>query len=153
MRAVAAAAALSLALVAAYLALGGASYAPAKVADPCASRDWRDPGELSEVAEQIVLSALDGAACELGATREDVVLAFENRDELDRFAQEHGVGEQELEELLRRGLVRAVDDAEQAGALAAQVADGLRGLVRRIPFETLLELPGFLPALGNILPP
>jgi hypothetical protein len=57
MRAVAAAAAVSLALVAAYLALGGASYAPAKVADPCASRDWRDPGGLSEVAEQIVLSA------------------------------------------------------------------------------------------------
>jgi hypothetical protein len=152
MRAVAAAAAVSLALVAAYLALGGASYAPAKVADPCASRDWRDPGGLSEVAEQIVLSALDGAACELGVTREDVVLAFENRDELDRFAREHGVGDQELEELLRRGLVRAVDDAEQADALAPPVADGLRALVRRIPFETLLELPGFLPALGNILP-
>jgi hypothetical protein len=152
MRAVAAAAAVSLALVAAYLALGGASYAPAKVADPCASRDWRDPGGLSEVAEQIVLSALDGAACELGVTREDVVLAFENRDELDRFARVHGVGDQELEELLRRGLVRAVDDAEQADALAPPVADGLRALVRRIPFETLLELPGFLPALGNILP-
>jgi hypothetical protein len=62
------------------------------------------------------------------------------------------VGDQELEELLRRGLVRAVDDAEQADALAPPVADGLRALVRRIPFETLLELPGFLPALGNILP-
>ena len=152
MRAVAAAAAVSLALVAAYLALGGASYAPAKVADPCEARDWREPSGLSEVAEQIVLSALDGAACELGVTREEVVLAFENRDELDRFAQEHGVGDQELEELLRRGLVRAVDDAEQADALAPPVADGLRALVRRIPFETLLELPGFLPALGNIIP-
>ena len=40
MRAVAAAAGVSLALVAAYLALGGASYAPAQDADPCASRDW-----------------------------------------------------------------------------------------------------------------
>ena len=94
----------------------------------------------------------DGAACELGATREEVVLAFENRDELDRFAQEHGIEEEELEEILRRGLVRAVDDAEQADALSPPVADGLRALVRRIPFETILELPGFLPALGNILP-
>ncbi len=49
-----------------YLALGGATYEPAAVADPCAARDWRDPDGLSEVLEQIVLSALDGAACELG---------------------------------------------------------------------------------------
>lgn len=152
MRVVAFALAISVALVASYLALGGASYAPAKVADPCESRDWREPSGLSEVAEQIVLSALDGAACELGATREEVVLAFENRDELDRFAQKHGIEDEELEELLRRGLVRAVDDAEQADALSPTVADGLRALVRRIPLETILELPGFLPALGNILP-
>jgi hypothetical protein len=152
MRAVLSALAVSVALVAAYLALGGASYAPAKVADPCEPRDWRDPSGLSEVAEQIVLSALDGTACELGTSREAVVLAFENRDELERFAQEHRVGERELEELVRSGLVRAIDDAEQADALAAPVADGLRGLVRRIPVETLLDLPGFLPALGSIIP-
>ncbi|MGH3063425.1 MAG: hypothetical protein ACRDMK_03720 [Gaiellaceae bacterium] len=149
MRAVAAAAAVSLALVAAYLALGGASYTPAKVADPCASRDWRDPSGLSEVAEQIVLSALDGAACELGATREDVVLAFENRGELDRFAREHGVGEDELDDVVRSGLLRAIDDAEQAEALDTGIADRLRSVVRRIPVRSLL---GLLPALERIIP-
>lgn len=151
MRAVVSALAVSLALVAAYLALGGASYAPAKVTDPCEPRDWRAPSGLAEVAEQIVLSALDGAACELGTTREAVVLAFENRDELERFAQEHGVGDRELEELARSGLVRAIGDAEQAGALTAPDADGLRELVRRIPIEALLDLPGFLPALESII--
>ena len=152
MRAVVSALAVSVALVAAYLALGGASYAPAKVADPCEARDWRaPPSGLPEVAEQIVLSALDGAACELGTTREEVVLAFENRDTLEGFAQEHGVGVRELEELARSGLVRAVADAEQAGALTESVADGLRELVRRIPIETLLDLPGFLPALESLI--
>jgi hypothetical protein len=149
MRAVAAAAALSLALVAAYLALGGASYAPAKVADPCAPRDWRNPGGLSEVAEQIVLSALDGAACELGASREEVVLAFDSRDELERFAAEHGIGNEELEELVRTGLLRAIADAERADALSMGLADRLRGVVRGLPVRSLL---GLLPALERILP-
>lgn len=149
MRAVAAAAAVSLALVAAYLALGGASYAPAKVADPCASRDWRDPSGLSEVAEQIVLSALDGAACELRVSREDVVLAFDSRDELERFAREHGIGDDELEEVVRSGLLRAIDDAERAQALNTRIADQLRNVVRRIPVRSLL---GLLPALERIVP-
>ena len=149
MRAVAAAAAVSLALVAAYLALGGASYAPAKVADPCASRDWRDPGGLSEVAEQIVLSALDGAACELGASREDVVLAFDSRDELERFARQHGIDDDELDEVVRSGLLRAIDDAEQAEALDSGIADQLRSVVRRISVGSLL---GLLPALERIIP-
>lgn len=148
MRAVAAAAALSLALVAAYLALGGASYAPAKVADPCASRDWRDPSGLTEVAEQIVLSALDGAACELRASREEVVLAFDSRDELERFAREHGIDDEELEELVRSGLLRAIADAERADALSMALADRLRGAVRRISVRSLL---GLLPALERIL--
>ncbi|MDF2696964.1 MAG: hypothetical protein K0S65_5347 [Labilithrix sp.] len=148
MRAVVAAAALSLALVAAYLALGGASYAPAKVADPCASRDWRDPSGLSEVAEQIVLSALDGAACELRASREEVVLAFDSRDELERFAREHGIDDEELEELVRSGLLRAIADAERADALSMALADRLRGAVRRISVRSLL---GLLPALERII--
>jgi hypothetical protein len=148
MRAVAAAAALSLALVAAYLALGGASYAPAKVADPCASRDWRDPSGLTEVAEQIVLSALDGAACELRASREEVVLAFDSRDELERFAREHGIDDEELEELVRSGLLRAIADAERADALSMALADRLRGAVRRISVRSLL---GLLPALERII--
>ena len=148
MRAVAAAVALSLALVASYLALGGASYAPAKVADPCASRDWRDPSGLSEVAEQIVLSALDGAACGLGASREEVVLAFDSREELERFTQEHGIDDEELEELVRSGLLRAIADAERADALSLALADRLRGAVRRISVRSLLAL---LPALERII--
>jgi hypothetical protein len=149
MRAVAAAAAVSLALVAAYLALGGASYAPANVADPCAPRDWRDPSGLSEVAEQIVLSALDGAACELRVSREDIVLAFDSRDELERFAREHGIGDDELEEVVRSGLLRAIDDAERAQALNTGIADQLRNVVRRIPVRSLL---GLLPALERLVP-
>jgi hypothetical protein len=147
MRAMAVATGAAAALVVFYLALGGASYAPAEVADPCASRDWREPDGFQEVAEQIVLSALDGAACEVGVSREEMVLAFESRDSLERFAEEHDISEEELEALLRSGLERAIDDAEQADALDPTIASLLRSVVDRIPVDEVLELldqlPGF----------
>lgn len=147
MRAIGLAAAVAVGLVVAYLALGGASYAPAKVADPCSARDWRDPGGLEEVAEQIVLSGLDGAACELGVSREDIVLAFGSRESRERFAREHGISDAELEELVRSGLVRAVDDAEQADALNSTIADLLRDVVSRVPVDEVLDLLDRLPGL------
>ncbi|HEU6444709.1 MAG TPA: hypothetical protein VFL61_06600 [Gaiellaceae bacterium] len=145
MRAIGVSIVASVALVGAYLALGGASYAPAKVADPCATREWRDPGDFQRVAEQIVLSALDGAACELEVSREEIVLAFESRASLERFAREQGIEEDELADLARSGLLRAVDDAEEAGSLSPTIADLLRELARRIPISQLLELPDLLP--------
>jgi hypothetical protein len=147
MRAIVWAAAASLALIGVYLALGGASYAPARVADPCAPRDWRNPEGLQQTAEQIVLSALDGAACKLHVTREDMVLAFSSRASLARFARQHHVSTQQLDELVRAGLMRSIDDAENAGALNSTVADLLRGLVRRFPIEQLIELLQQLPGL------
>jgi hypothetical protein len=147
MRALAWAAAASAALVVLYLALGGASYAPAKVADPCAARDWREPQGFEEVAEQIVLSALDGAACELHVSREEMVLALANQDSRERFAREHGISNERLEQLLRVGLLRAIDDAEQADAIGSTVAGLLRGIVMRIPVDELLDLLEQLPRL------
>jgi hypothetical protein len=145
MRAIGWAIAASVGLVVVYLALGGASYAPAKVADPCAPREWRDPGGFQAVAEQIVLSALDGAACELGVSREEIVLAFASRESLQQFSRAQGVGREDMEELARSGLVRAIDDAEQADALDPTVADLLRGLARRIPVSEVLDLLELFP--------
>jgi hypothetical protein len=150
MRALAWASGVAALLVAVYLALGGASYAPAKVADPCAPRDWTEPGSLAEVGNQIILSALDGAACKIGVTREEMVLAFENEDTLETFGREHGVSENDLEDLARAGLDRAIDDAEQAGALNPRLADLIRGVVKKIPRGVLVELLDRAP--GAIFP-
>lgn len=137
-------------LVALYLGLGGASYAPAKVADPCAPRDWTEPDSLQEVGNQIVLSVLDGAACELGVSREEMVLAFESETTLERFGREHGVTENELEQLARAGLERAIADAEQAGALTPRLAKLIRDIAENIPPGLLVDLldraPGLIPS-------
>ncbi|HEY3051254.1 MAG TPA: hypothetical protein VGJ40_05955 [Gaiellaceae bacterium] len=148
MRAIAYATASVLVLIGAYLALGGASYAPAKVADPCAQRDWRNPEGFEQVAEQIVLSAVDGAACELHVSREDMVLALANRESRERFVREHGISNQRLEQLARDGLLRSIDDAERADALNPTVADLMRGVVRRVPIDELLDLLDRLRGFG-----
>ena len=144
MRTIGAAVVASVALVGLYLALGGASYAPAQVADPCSPRDRREASDFPEVAEQVILSALDGLACELGVTREEVVLALDDRNSLERFTREHGIGIADVERLARSALIRAIDDSVQAGELDADTAQLLRDLARRIPIEQLLELARFL---------
>ena len=148
MRAIALSVAASVVLIVVYLALGGASYAPAKVADPCATRDWRDPQGLAEVGEQIVLSGLDGAACELGVSREEMVLALANSDTREQFAREHGISDQQLEQLVRDGLMRAIEDAVEADAMNPTIANFLRGLVRSIPVDELVDLLDRIPGLG-----
>ena len=140
MRAIAWSTAAVVVLVLVYAALGGASYAPAKVADPCAPRDWRDPHGTQEVLQQIVLSALDGAACELHVSREDMVLALANTDTRAQFAREHGITTSELEDLVRKGLLRSIGDAENADALDSRVAGLLRGAVERVPLDQLFDL-------------
>ena len=147
MRALVWSAGASALLVAVYLALGGASYAPASVADPCAPHDWSQPRGVAEVGEQIVLSALDGAACRIGVSREDIVLAFEDQDSLEAFGRKHSVTEAELERLARTGLARAVTDAENAGALSPRLANLIRGVVDQIPPGLLVGLLDRVPDL------
>ena len=113
MRAIVVATVAAVALVGLYLGLGGASYAPAAVADPCAPRDWRNPGGFQEVAGRS-FSPGSTAPHALGVSREQIVVAFANGESLDQFAREQGIDRGQLEQLLRTGFVRAIDDAERA---------------------------------------
>jgi hypothetical protein len=57
------------------------------------------------------------------------------------------VSAQKIDELVRAGLMRSIDDAEQAGALNPAIGDLLRGFVRRFPVAELVELLQQLPGL------
>ena len=137
------------AVVVPYLALGGATFEPTPVADPCDTREWRDPGGLQEALEQVALSALDGAACDLGVTREDLVLAIRDEDALDAFAAEHDLTRADAERAVHDGLGRAIDDAEEAGALPGFLAGLARRAADAVPPWLLLET---LERLGSLLP-
>jgi hypothetical protein len=131
---------VSVVLVVAYLAAGGASYAPAKTQDPCKPRPWREPEGLQEIAQQFSLSALDGAACELGVSRETLARALANPTSRERFRKRYGIDDAELARAIRAGLERAVTDAENAGALSPLVAEPLRAALRSIPIDRAIEL-------------
>lgn len=137
---VGAAIAASLALVLAYLAAGGSSYAPAEVRDPCQPREWRDPQSIEEIAEQFSLSALDGAACELGVTRERLARALATPESRELFTERYGIDDAELARAIRAGLLRAVDDAERAGAISPFLAGPLRAGLRQVPIDQAIEL-------------
>ncbi|MFL5900451.1 MAG: hypothetical protein ACJ75S_04570 [Solirubrobacterales bacterium] len=130
----------AIALVGIYLAAGGSSYAPAKTQDPCKHRPWRNPEGLEQIAQQFSLSALDGAACELGVSRETLAQALATPEGRERFTERYGIDDAELARAIRAGLLRAVDDAEQAGALNPILAVPLRQTLQSIPLDQAIEL-------------
>jgi hypothetical protein len=150
--------AASAALVITFLALGGSSYAPAKVRDPCEPRSWPQTEGLQDTAEQFTLSALDGTACELHVSRETLFLALGSSAGRERFAEDP-----RLEAAVRAGLERAIDDGERAGAINPIVAGGLRQLARNAPVSEIVglirdagpifdDLGGFLQGAQGLLP-
>ena len=137
------------AVVVPYAALGGGSYKPTPVADPCVKREWRSPGGLQAVLEQVALSALDGAACELGTSREELVLALRDEKSLDAFAAEHDITRARAERAVQDGLERSVAEATAAGDLSGFVASVIARTIKAVPpwliLETLERVRGFLP--------
>lgn len=130
---------LAVGLIAAYVALGGTSYEPTPVANPCAPRPARPAGDTGERLELVVLSAADAAACRLGVSREELVLALRSVDDLDRLAAREGRSRDKLEEALREGLVRAVAQAESEDLIGGQTASALRFAAEHLPLGLLLS--------------
>jgi hypothetical protein len=124
----------SVGLVVVFLALGGSSYTPAATADPCQARAQATPSGVDEVAQQLTLSALDGAACELHVSRETLVLALGTADGRDRFASDP-----RLADALRAGLLRAIDDAGRNGTIPAPVASALHSVAEDLPADQLVN--------------
>ena len=138
MGAVIACAVVSGGLVSSYIVLGGGRYEPFGVADPCQVRPWRAPDGAAQIAEQAALSALDGAACKLGVSREEITRAVATEADLERFARDRGLSQKDVENALRDGLKRAVDDAQDADALNRVEAFVLRQAAGQIPIDRLL---------------
>ena len=113
---------------------GAADAGSLAVRDPCAARPAY-PGEgLDAVLQRIVLDGLDGAACELGASREELVLSLAPTSEADiRW------DDVTIERAVRAGLLGAIDDAEQRGSLNGIVAALLRQLVQHAPVQWLID--------------
>lgn len=121
---------------------GAADYGSRALMNPCsAPADPRPGGGLDASIQRIVLSGLNGAACDLGTTRETLVLSLAPGSAFDDVTWDRATAERAL----RRGLERAIDDAEDRGTLPAWVARAAHLVVDRAPLSFLLQA---LEALG-----
>ena len=137
------------AVVIPYVALGGGTFEPTPVADPCQPRVLPEAEGLGETIERIALTSVDNVACELGVSREDLVLALRSEDAFDAFTREHGIERAEAERAIHDGLVGAVDEAETDGTLPGFLVPLVRKAAESVPpwliLETLERLGSFLP--------
>ena len=133
-RAVAVAAVAAIALVAVYAALGGAEYDVDSPPDPCTRSAPAVREGISGAAERVGLNALNGAACELGVSRERLVLMLSGE-----VGPPPGLTEDQRADAFRSGLRKAVDEEEREGRLGGAEAFLLRGAIDIAPVDALLE--------------
>jgi hypothetical protein len=111
----------------------GALHEPApKLLDPCRGRGGRTGG-IDATVQRIVLDGLDGAACRLHTTREELVLSL-GSGPLPRRWDEHTV-----EVALRSGLLRSVDEAGRRGDIPGFLVPILERFVERAPLGKLVR--------------
>jgi hypothetical protein len=90
------------------IAYGGGTFEPLEPADPCAPRTVTSQAEGMEgLTERLVLLGLDGAACQLGVSREALTL---------ELAQTDSPTDEQVD-ALREGLLGAVQRMEDDGSL------------------------------------
>jgi hypothetical protein len=123
------------ALIAVEFAEGASSTGELAIQDPCESRAPYPGDGLDATLQRVVLDGLDGAACELGTTREELVLSFEPRSGVEPIPWD----DETIENAVRAGLLAAIDDAEERGSLNGIVATVMREIVERAPLQWLID--------------
>ena len=121
------------ALVGVELGKGALDEPAPKIANPCQPREGRTGG-IDATVQRIVLDGLDGAACRLHTSREELVLSLGGGVGVTRRWDEHTI-----EVALRAGLLRSVDEAVQRGDVPSFLAPALRQLVESAPLDQLVR--------------
>jgi len=126
-------------LIAIELSRGALDFGESTAADPCIPREPFPGDGFEATLQRIALDGLDGAACELDTTREELVLSFDSQ-----LGGDVEWDQETLERALRSGLEEAIADAEERESIGGLEATILRELVSRAPLDWLLEGGGDL---------
>ncbi len=129
-----------IAVLVTYIALGGGSYAPAEVADPCDPRPIEAPEGVEAVLQQLALSALDGAACELQVPREDLLASLADPAERAAYLDQRQISDETLEAALEGGLQRAYDDAVATGTIDGVEAFLIGQAIEFAPTDVIVDI-------------
>ena len=120
---------LSAGLLGVQLASGGGDFVPQRPADPCQERGRTGQDDLESLAETVVLTGLDEAACKLGVSRERLLLALPSQKDRAELARETGTDERGLAQALKDGLRTGVDRLDEGRS----AAEDCRPSCRRSP--------------------
>ena len=115
----------AVALIALEFALGTTSYGQPRLADPCTASAGPSGGGLNGTVERFARATLDGAACKLHTTREELVLSFVPSAGTKRIQW----SQQTIDRALRAGLDRAAHELVGNGIVGGALALGLTHLV------------------------
>ncbi|MGZ4335343.1 MAG: hypothetical protein ACXVRJ_13870 [Gaiellaceae bacterium] len=126
---------LAAALLVVELALGAIHFGQPKLADPCASKPAFKGGGLDGEVQRFALSGLNGAACRLHTTREELVLSFVPAAGTKRVRWDR----QTIENALRSGFDQAFRDTEQRG-VAGFVIGHILEVVLGAPLDYFLNV-------------
>jgi cobalamin biosynthesis protein CbiD len=133
------------ALLAAAVLGGGVGRGQVELDDPCGARPAFSRGGVDATVQRIALDGLDGAACELGTSRERLLLSLDP----STSGLSAPWSQETAERAIRAGVLRAIDEAAERGTLGETEARIMREIVERAPLELLLRGAG---ALGDLLP-
>jgi hypothetical protein len=119
------------------LSLGAIGFGKPRLADPCTSPPAFHGGGLDGEVQRFALSGLNGAACKLHTTREELVLSFVPAAGTKRVRWDRKT----IEDALRFGFERAFRDLEARGPVGLVVGHILE-VVIGAPLEFFLDASG-----------
>jgi len=102
---------LAVALIVVEIALGAFHFGRPELADPCTAKPAFSGGGIDGAVQRFALSGLNGAACRLHTTREELVLSFVPAAGTKRVRWDRPT----IERALKAGFHQAFQDTEHRG--------------------------------------
>jgi len=112
------------ALIVLELALGAVSFGRPQLADPCTTQAVASGGGIDATIQRFARATLDGAACQLHTTREELVLSFVPSAGTKRIRWNR----QTIDNALRAGLDHASHELAGNGLAGTALSFALRQL-------------------------
>jgi hypothetical protein len=85
--------------------------------------------------QRIALGGLNGAACDLGTSREELILSLDPKSGIGDVTWDRATAAKAIQS----GTSRAIDDAVDRGTLPSWAGRALRFVVERAPIQWLLD--------------
>ena len=123
------------ALVGVELGKGATGSVSPSIANPCRARAAFTGSGIDGVIQRIVLDGLDGAACRLGTSREELVLSLRAGTGVRLSRADRSTAEAAI----RAGLLRSVDEANGRGDIPGFLVPVVRRLIETAPIDTLIQ--------------